>query len=208
MAKFKLEDGTEVEAFTAEEVEAKVNEQVSGLKSKVDELLGESKSAKDKARELAELQAKAEEDRLKEKQEFKTLFEREQEAKRELAEKYETYRSQVEKKDIELALGEVVSTATKDNSRAKALKKLLSDHAKYGDEGVFYELGGVPVDAKKLLDTYKADYPFLFDGVDSSGGGAKGGNGGAVTKKPSDYTEAERVALYREDPQKFKEIFN
>ena len=48
MAKFTLADGTEVEAFTADEVEARLAETTSGLKSKVEELLGESKSAKQK----------------------------------------------------------------------------------------------------------------------------------------------------------------
>jgi hypothetical protein len=207
MAKLKLEDGTEIEAFTADEVKAKVEEEVSGLKAKVDDLLGESKSAKQKARELEESQAQAEEERLKEKQEFKTLFEREQESKRELTEKYESFRSQVEQKDIALAVGDLVSEATRDTSRAKALKKLLSEHAKFGEDGVYYEMGGVQVDKDKLLETYKTDYPFLFDGVDSSGGGAKGGNGGAIDKKPTDYTEQERVDLYKSDPDKFREIF-
>ena len=206
MAKFKLEDGTEIEAFTEEELKAKVDEEVSGLKTKVDELLGESKTAKQKAKELEDLQAQAEEERLKEKQEFKTLFEREQESKRELSEKYESYRAQVEKKDIELAVGELVGEATRDTSRAKALKKLLSEHAKYGEDGVYYELGGVTVDKEKLLETYKVDYPFLFDGVDSSGGGAKGGNGGAMKKSLSEMNATEEALFAKENPDEYKRL--
>ncbi len=38
---------------------------------------------------------------------------------------------------------------------------------------------GEAVEKAALLDHYKARSPFLFDGVDSSGGGAPGGNGGA-----------------------------
>lgn len=56
MAKFKLEDGTEIEAFTADEVKAQIEQETSGLKGKVDELLKETKAAKD-ARKAAEEKA-------------------------------------------------------------------------------------------------------------------------------------------------------
>ena len=44
MAKFTLADGTEIEAFTADEVEKMTESKVSGLKNKVSELLTETKA--------------------------------------------------------------------------------------------------------------------------------------------------------------------
>lgn len=42
----------------------------------------------------------------------------------------------------------------------------------------------------------------------STGAQAAGGQGQhSVTKKPSEYTEAERIDMYRNDPQKFNELF-
>ena len=48
MAKFTLADGTEIEAFTAEEVEKLTESKVSGLKNKVSELLTETKTEREK----------------------------------------------------------------------------------------------------------------------------------------------------------------
>ena len=48
MAKFTLADGTEIEAFTADEVEKMTESKVSGLKSKVTELLDETKAERAK----------------------------------------------------------------------------------------------------------------------------------------------------------------
>ena len=63
MAKFKLADGTEIEAFTPEELKAEVEKETSGLKTKVDELLKETKEAK-KARKDAEEKAAQEAEEL------------------------------------------------------------------------------------------------------------------------------------------------
>ena len=209
MAKFKLEDGTEIEAFTADEVQAKIDESTGGLKSKVDELLGETKTAKQKAQELEELQAKAEEDRLKEKQEFKTLFE--QRNSELIAEREATaeYKAKVQGKDIEIQLSnDIAQFATKDASRAKALKRMAMENAKHDGEKVYYELGGVAVDAETMLNSYKEEFGFMFDGTQSSGGRAEGGNGGAEHKKPSEMNSAERIAFKERDPNGFKQAFN
>lgn len=207
MAKLTDSEGNEVEAFTGDEVAALIAEQVQGLKGKNDELIGESRAAKKKAQDLEDAQTEIEKERLKEKQEFKTLFEREQEAKAELLEKHDKFRDQIQKKDIKIAISDLVKEATKDTSRAKALEKIISDSAKYDDEkGVYYELGGLAVDKTKILEHYSKEYPFLFDGVDSSGGGATGGNGGAVSKKFNDMSGAELKALRAESQSEYDRL--
>ena len=207
MAKFKLEDGTEVEAFTAEEMEAKINETTSGLKSKVDELLGESKTAKQKARELEEAQAAIEEARAKEKGEFKDLYEREQKAKAELAEKYETFAKRIQQKDVEAAAIGLAAELTRDTKRAELLRKEISQFARYTDDGVKFEMGGVEVDRAKVMAHISENYPFLVDGSGASGGGATGGSksGGAV-KKFNEYTGAELSEIRRADPAQYERL--
>lgn len=206
MAKLKLEDGTEIEAFTDEEVKAKIEEEVTGLKAKVDELLGESKSAKQKARELEESQRTKEEEALKQQQEFKQLYEREQKAKQELAEKYETFAKTVQQKEIEAAAMNVASELTRDTKRAELLREQVARYARYTEEGVKFEMGGVEVGKEKITAHITENYPFLIDGSGASGGGATGGKNGGAGKSWSDMTEAEHVALYKRDPDAYRRL--
>ena len=207
MAKFKLEDGTEVEAFTAEELEAKLNETTSGLKAKVEELLGESKSAKQKARELEDAKAAEAEARAKEKGEFKDLYEREQKAKAELSEKYESFAKRIQQKEVESAALSLAAELTRDTKRAELLKEQVSKFARYTDDGVKFEMGGVEVDRAKVMAHISENYPFLVDGSGASGGGATGGNkGGGAVKKFSEYTGAELSEIRRADPAQYERL--
>lgn len=202
MATFKLEDGTEIEAFTAEEMEAKLSETTAGLKAKVDELLGESKSAKQKARELEEAQAAIEEARAKEKGEFKELYEREQKAKAELAEKYEGFAKRIQEKEVEASAQSLAAELTRDTKRAELLKEQVSKFARYTEDGVKFEMGGVYVDRDKILTYIKDNYPFLIDGSGATGGGAAGSKGGrAATLNRSKMTAEEKAAYVKEHGQ-------
>lgn len=207
MAKLKLEDGTEIEAFTEDEVREKIEMEVSGLKSKVEELLDEKKSVSQRARELEEAQREAEEERLKEKSQFKELYEKEQKAKAELQEQFESFQDRVRRQEISLSATEVVGQLTRDTARAELLAEKVAAFAKYTDEGVKYELGGVEVDAAKIAGHLKEKYPFLVDGSGASGGGATGGtNGGAGTKKFTEYTGEELKELRQQDPAEYQRI--
>lgn len=175
MAKFKLEDGTEVEAFTAEELQSKIDDELSGLKAKRDELLGLHAKDKERLAELERAQQEAEEMRQKEKGEFKSLYEKTQaelESEREQARKF---RQTIQQKELEGETGKLVGELTRDSKRAELLRKEALQYAKYTDEGIKYEIGGVPVDPAKLSEKLRNDYPFLVDGSGATGGGAQGG---------------------------------
>lgn len=183
--------------FTAEEVQAMLEKETSGLKAKVDELLGESKSAKQKARELEEAQRLAEEDGLKQKEEFRTLYEREQKAKAELAEKYESFAKRIQEKEVESSALSLAAELTRDTKRAELLKEQVSKFARYTEDGVKFEMGGVDVDRDKILTHIKDNYPFLIDGSGATGGGAAGSTGaGPHTKGKVDGDNKERAAYY------------
>lgn len=201
MAKFKLEDGSEIEAFTTEEVSAMIDEQTGGLKAKVEELLGEKKTISQKAKDLEALQKQAEEDRLKEKDEFKTLYEREQEEKRSLQQKYEEFQGLIKDKEIDSASMAVALSLTNDTQKAELLKKEVKYHARYGEDGsVTFEMGGVPVERDKLINSLADEYPFLVDGSKSSGGGANGSKsgGGAAKQGNMGGSREERKAAIRQ----------
>jgi len=58
---------------------------------------------------------------------------------------------------------------------------------------------------KELL--LNPDFASILIGVDSSGGDTTRNSGGDASKKPNEYTEAERTALYHSDPAKFHRLF-
>lgn len=193
--------------YTEADVQRMVEQETSGLKTKLEELLGESKSAKQKARELEEQQRQAEEQRLAEKQEFKTLYEREQEAKRELQEQFETFQQRIQQAEIGSASNAVAAELTRDTKRGELLAEKAAQYARYTEQGVVYEMGGVEVDKAKVLEHLKAEYPFLVDGTGSSGGGAPGGKGGgAAGKKFNEMTGAELSTLRQSDPGEYQRL--
>lgn len=51
------------------------------------------------------------------------------------------------------------------------------------------------------------DFASIVVAVNSSGGGADRNNGGGASKKPSDYTEAEKVELFHKNPAQFAQLF-
>jgi hypothetical protein len=192
MAKFKLENGTEVEAFTTDELKQAIENEIAGLKAKNGELLGLHTKDKERLAELEAAQAKAEEERQKEKGEFKSLYEKTQaelEAERQAAREFKT---QVQSKTLEGEAFKLATSLTSDTKRAELLKKEVLQYAKYTDTGVQFEIGGVAVESGKLAEKLKADYPFLADGSGASGGDAKGGapNVKDITK----LTSTQRIA--------------
>lgn len=193
----------EAKTYTEAEVREMLEKETSGLKSKVSELLGETKAEREKRQALEQAQQQADEERQKEKGEFKSLYEKAQadlEAERENARKF---RQTIQQKELESAAASIAGQLSRDSKRAELLKKEAMQYAVYTDNGVTFEIGGVEVSADKLIEKMTEDYDFLVDGSQASGGGAPGSrNGsGAATKGKPDGTKAERAAYFA---QKFK----
>lgn len=51
------------------------------------------------------------------------------------------------------------------------------------------------------------DFSAIITASKASGGGAHGNQGGGAPKKPSEYTEQERTALYKSNPSEFARLF-
>ena len=213
MPKLKLHDGSEIDAYTEDEVKQRIEAEVTGLKSKVEELLGESKSAKQKARELEELQRKQEEESLKKSGEWKQLYETEAEKaariQRELDEERENRRKErqaAQQEKINSETVKIASTVAVDDSSLELLSEKMRQFAVYTDEGIQYEIGGVKVTQEKVIDMLSNKYPRLVKGSGASGGGATGGASGGAGKTFAQMSEKERVELYKRDPETYRRL--
>lgn len=185
---------TETETFTKEQVQEMLAKETQGLKSKVEELLGEKKTVSQKAAELEEQQRKAEETRLAEKEEFRTLWEREQEAKRELQEKYETFSKKVQQQEVKSEASKIAAELTRDKSRSELLEEKIASFARYSEDGIKLEMGGVEVDRAKVVEHLKQAYPFLVDGSQASGSGASGAGSRAPEGKQVSRSEFDQMS--------------
>ena len=183
MAKFKLEDGSEVEAFTPEELE----NEVSGLKNKISELLGETKNERENRQALEQAQAEIEEQRAKEKGEFKSLYEKTLSDLEREREQARGFAQKVQQKELEASAQQIATQLTRDSKRAEVLKKEAMQFAQYTEEGVKFSIGGVDVPTDKVIEHLRSEYPFLADGKGSTGGGASGGFNGSGATSTGDF---------------------
>lgn len=199
----KQEEQESATTFTQEQVNELIEKETHGLKQKVEELLGESKTAKQRAKELEESQQQAEEERQRQAGEFKTLYEKTQQELEQERATARQFRESIQAKDIEGEAYKLAASLTKDTKRAELLAKEARNFAQYTESGVTFEVGGVPIEAGKLAEKLRSDYPFLVDGSGASGGGASGSSGGgaAPMKGKVDGNKDERAAYYA---QKFE----
>jgi DNA repair exonuclease SbcCD ATPase subunit len=183
-------------------------EDVSGLKAKISELMGETKSEREKRQALEQEQQRIEEERQKEKGEFKELYEKTQAELEKERRDAATFKQTIQEKERESLASSIAAKLTTDEKRAKILKQEAMAAIKYDPEkGAYIEVGGVPVDKDKLVSQMREEYPFLVDAPGASGGGAGGsGTGGGATKKFNEYTGAELVELKRKDPDTYQRI--
>ena len=200
-------DQKETETFTKEQVQEMIAGEVAALKKKNEELLGEKKTAAQRAEELEQERQRAEEERQREKGEFKSLYEKTQaelDAERQAARQF---REQVQAKEIDGEAYKLAASLSKDTKRAELLASLARQYARYTEEGVAFEVGGIPVEPGKLAEKLRSDYPFLADGSGASGGGASGGKGGgAASKKFGEYSGSELAAIRRDSPDEYERL--
>lgn len=71
-------------------------------------------------------------------------------------------------------------------------------------EVIYGKDGKTPMSPLEWAESLKETAPHLWPRA--AGAGAPGNNGGKATKTFSDMTEAERTALYRENPEKYRQM--
>ncbi len=196
-------------------------EDVSGLKAKLEELLGESKAAKAKAREAEEAAKKAEEERARKAGDVEALENswKEKLTKREqelLAER-EELAGQIKNLTVGRTATDLAAELAVQGS-AKALlphiqSRLSMDLRDGKPTVVVLDANGKPSAAtlEELKAEFVNDPAFapLIVGSKASGSGASGAKpGGGAAKKFDEYTGAELSAIRKSDPALYERLKN
>lgn len=180
---------TEVKSYSQAEVEAmmkerdkKWEEDTSGMREKMDQLLSETKKAKDAERKAAEERAKQEND-------YKSLFESSQQKSSEWEQKYNELQAGIrQEKRQSTAMN--ISTGLASGANAKLLAKFVAERVDIDEQGNTVVLSAEGKPTVATLDDLKkeiissGEFDALLDGSKASGSGAAktatGGAGGRI----------------------------
>lgn len=141
----------------------------------------ERKSAKQRAEELQKALEAKELAELEGQKKYEELYKREQETRNKTTAELELLRKSIAERELSESALKVASNLTRDAAKADLLKKEAMAYAVHSADGVKFTVDGVDVTAEQLQQHLAKQYPFLADGVQSSGGGASGGSNRAST---------------------------
>lgn len=156
------------------------NERLKGHHSK---LLEETKTAKQKAAELEQLQAEAEQKRLEANQEHEKLWRQEKERADKLASEVTERDKREAQKERETKMREIAKTLSpRDAGRQESLELHAANFIQITPDGVKIMGKDGEMTEEQLTTLLATKYPYLVDGNQSSGGGAPGSksSGGAA----------------------------
>ena len=177
-----IEITPELKSTLEQHFKSYVDETTRGLKANNDALLAEKKKAQEAAEQASrQLQAEAEE-KLKAKNDYKQLFESQQAETGKLREQLDGMMTQAKQAKISAEAAKIAAGLTKDVGRLKLLQKEVGQRLTLVDDQirVVDESGQLTVSTlEELTSRIKADYPFLVDGSQATGGGAARSSGGA-----------------------------
>ena len=189
-------------------------EDVTGLKSKIAELLDEKKAAQKRAEQEAEARAQAAAEAAAKAGDVEALKKSWQEK---LSRRETELAEQIKARDARLHDLTVGSTAQSIASEiavqgsAGVIARLVRDRLRYDDgKVVVLDAEGKPSalsvdELKKEISEDPALAPLIL-GSKASGGGAAGAKGGGAAKSLHEMTGAERAALANKDPAAFNKL--
>jgi len=168
------------------ELEARINEQTSGLKAKNDELLAEKKRVQQEREEAKQQAALEAEKNARNENDYKQLFESQKEESNALRAKIEEMNGNIVRQKINSEAFKVASTLTKDAKKAQLLQEKISQRLTLVDDElrVTDASGQLTVsNLGELAEAVKSEYSFLVDGSQANGGGAARAQGGASARQ-------------------------
>jgi hypothetical protein len=168
------------------ELNARINEQTSGLKAKNDELLAEKKRVQQEREEAKQQAALEAEKNARSENDYKQLFESQKEESNALRAKIEEMNSNIVRQKINSEAFKVASTLTKDAKKAQLLQEKISQRLTLVDDElrVTDASGQLTVsNLGELAEAVKSEYSFLVDGSQANGGGAARAQGGASARQ-------------------------
>ena len=201
-------DGKEIEVYTRDEVEA----EVKGLKITNENLKAEKQDAIDKAREAKEAAREAEEAKAKAEGDKETLQRIADERAAEKDNRINELLNATRKEKINGAVNDLITRLGAGGEKNEDLRDLVKARYEfdYDIEEAQIKISGDGVSTVAELEQAIKDsgrYDAYLAGSGAAGGGSTGSNTAGAGKKAEDYTEAERVALFRQNPTKFRELF-
>lgn len=162
-------------------------EDVSGLKSKVDELLAEKKQAQQKAKEAEEAAKQAAAEAAKKNGDYEALYKSAQAELEKKTGQFQELQQSIQKKEISSQAMRVASELA-DGNNIELLKPFIEQRLKYTDDGIkVLDQTGQPTVSS--LDDLKNEfqssgrYDALLRGNQAAGGGAAGGHSGGGAAK-------------------------
>lgn len=195
---------------------------VAGLKTSRDSLLAEKKEqqrlAQEAEAERQRIEREALEEAARQKGDWQAL---EDSYKAKLAERETEFANQADalrKQVYKLTVGEQAIKLAAEISKPhtqQIMSRFIEERLTLDENNNVrvLDLQGKP--SAMTIEDLKAEFKAnaMFQDIvvinNSSGGGASGGGlGGGAAKKPSEYTEQERIDLYNRDPILFKQIFS
>jgi hypothetical protein len=186
----EIELDDDIKKFLAEklqaELDARINEQTSGLKAKNDELLAEKKRVQQEREEAKQQAALEAEKNARSENDYKQLFESQKEESNALRAKIEEMNSNIVRQKINSEAFKVASTLTKDAKKAQLLQEKISQRLTLVDDElrVTDASGQLTVsNLGELAEAVKSEYSFLVDGSQANGGGAARAQGGASARQ-------------------------
>jgi hypothetical protein len=168
------------------ELEARINEQTSGLKAKNDELLAEKKRVQQEREEAKQQAALEAEKNARNENDYKQLFESQKEESNALRAKIEEMNGNIVRQKINSEAFKVASSLTKDAKKAQLLQEKISQRLTLVDDElrVTDASGQLTVsNLGELAEAVKSEYSFLVDGSQANGGGAARAQGGASARQ-------------------------
>lgn len=161
---------------------ANYKNQFNAVKSKADQLLDETKKAKQKEREAAEAAQRASEEKARKNGDYEQLLKSSEQQRKELDEQLNALRNKVSSERTRSESMKIASELA-DGANAELLSEFVSRRLKYTDDGlkVLDQNGDLTVssidDLKREFETSEK-FKALLRGNKSSGGGATGGGNG------------------------------
>lgn len=177
------EEAPKVEEVNWEELANDYKAQFESVKAKADQLLDETKKAKHKAREEAELAAQAVKDRAQKNGDFEQLLKSSEAERQALSEQLQKMQQSVSQKEINNQAMKIAAELA-DGSNAELLSEFVVKRLKYTDDGIKVtdadgNLTVSNLDALKSEFQNSDKFKSLLRGSQASGGSAAGDGGSA-----------------------------
>lgn len=205
-------EGQTLTVYTEDEVTAKVDDEVKGLKVTNQNLKDEKKELADKLKALDEEKRQAEEDKARADGDLEKLQRLMDEKADEQRRAYDKLISDIRKEKVGSALNDIVTELGAGGTRNEDLRDLLKTRFEFDYDN---ESGKVTVagDGITSLDELKKTvqesgrYDAYLAGSQASGGGSPGSQGGGpASKKFDQMTGAELSALRKEKPDEYQRL--